>query len=119
YNYYMVEFHQTMFSIEVNGLKEGQIFVGEGKNTENLIYLSKVNYGRRGFIMFKSKKSLEQLGAEMKVSGRNMVTQASVNSSFNLLKSNSEVEIHAFYYGGSTESAAQSIRQSIEDGKPG
>ena len=119
YNYYMVEFHQTMFSIEVNGLKEGQIFVGEGKNTENLIYLSKVNYGRRGFIMFKSKKSLEQLGAEMKVSGGNIVTKANVSSSFNLLKSNSEVEIHAFYYGGSTESAAQSIRQSIEDGKPG
>ena len=118
HNYYMVEFHQTMFSIEVNGLKENQIFLKEAKNAENLIYLSKVNYGRRGFIMFKSKKSLEQLGAELKVSG-GIVTKASLNSSFNLLKSNSEVEIHAFYYGGSTESAAKAIRQSIEDGKPG
>ncbi|MEO6682083.1 MAG: thiol-activated cytolysin family protein, partial [Ginsengibacter sp.] len=118
-HFYLVEFHQTMFGIEVNGLESDKIFMEKAPAVDNLIYVSKVNYGRRGFIMFKSKKSLEQLGAEVKVSGGNVVNKASLNSSFNLLKTSSEVEIKAFYYGGSTESVSQSIRESIEDGKPG
>jgi hypothetical protein len=117
--FYMVEFHQTMFSIEVDGMADGKIFIDDTKNTDGLVYLSKVNYGRRGFIVFKTKKSLEEMGAKINASGGTPIVKANVNSSFNLLKNNSEVEIFAFYYGGSTESAAASIRQTIEKGNPG
>tara|TARA_R110002012_G_scaffold320402_2_gene543944 strand:+ start:53738 stop:55609 length:1872 start_codon:yes stop_codon:yes gene_type:complete len=116
--YYMIEFAQNMFSIEVDGMDPTKVFVDPSVSTEDYIYLSKVNYGRKGVIVFKTKKSIEELGLSLSAKVSGVIGSAEVKAAYNSLKSSSEVEMQAFYYGGSSASAIQSIENSIKNGVP-
>ncbi|MEZ4842324.1 MAG: hypothetical protein R2821_12640 [Flavobacteriaceae bacterium] len=116
--YYMIEFHQSMFSIEVDGLQTTQIFTNPSVPVNEYVYLSKVNYGRRGFIVFKSTKSIDQLGVRFNASKAGIITSGELKTAYNKLKTDSEVEIDAFFYGGSTQGAVSTITNSIKNGSP-
>ncbi|WP_157208278.1 thiol-activated cytolysin family protein [Mariniflexile maritimum] len=117
-NYYMIEFSQNMFSIEVDGMDPAKVFVDPNVSTEEYIYLSKVNYGRKGVIIFKSDKKLDQLGINIQAKVSGIVGSAEVKAAYNALKSRSDIEIEAFYYGGSSLGAIKSIENSIKNGVP-
>lgn len=116
--YYMVEFHQSMFSIEVDGLQTNNVFLSPNVPVNDYVYLSKVNYGRRGFIVFKSTKTIDQLGVRFNASTTGIIGNAELRTAYNNLKTNNEVEIEAFFYGGSTQGAVNSITNSIKNGSP-
>ncbi|MHA7129506.1 thiol-activated cytolysin family protein [Algoriphagus namhaensis] len=118
--YYLVEFNQFMFSIEVDGLNEAAVFnTTASVPTKDYVYISKVNYGRRGGILFKSKSSLEDLMVQLNLSsGFSGISKTQLNSLFEYAKESSEVEINAFMYGGSSESATRSIVNTLESGVP-
>ncbi|WP_047414250.1 thiol-activated cytolysin family protein [Cellulophaga sp. Hel_I_12] len=117
-NYYMIEFAQNMFSIEVDGMDPTKVFVDPNVSTEDYIYLSKVNYGRKGVIVFKTNKSIEEFGLSLSAKVNGVIGSAEVKAAYNSLKSSSEVEMQAFYYGGSSAGAIQSIENSIKNGVP-
>ncbi|MFV0593279.1 MAG: thiol-activated cytolysin family protein [Draconibacterium sp.] len=116
--YYMIEFHQNMFSIEVDGLQTNQVFTDPSVPVNEYVYLSKVNYGRRGFIVFKSAKSIDQLDVRFNAKSSGIITNGELKTAYNKLKTNSEVEIEAFFYGGSTQGAVSTITNSIKNGSP-
>lgn len=117
-NYYMIEFSQNMFSIDVDGMNPSKVFVNPTVSTEDYIYLSKVNYGRKGVIIFKSDKNLEELGINLKAKVSGVIGSAEVKAAYSLLKSRSDTQIEAYYYGGSTVGAVKSIENSIKNGVP-
>lgn len=116
--YYMIEFHQSMFSIEVDGLQTNNVFLNSSVPVSEYVYLSKVSYGRRGFIVFKSTKTIEQLGIRLNAKATGIIGSAELKSAYNSLKSNEEVDIEAFFYGGSTQGAVSSITNAIKNGTP-
>lgn len=117
-NYYMIEFAQNMFSIEVDGMDPAKVFVDPNVSTEDYIYLSKVNYSRKGVIVFKTNKTIKELGLSLSAKVSGVIGSAEVKAAYNSLKSSSEVEMQAFYYGGSSIGAIQSIENSIKNGVP-
>jgi hypothetical protein len=117
-NYYMIEFSQNMFSIEVDGMNPAKVFVDPTVSTEDYIYLSKVNYGRKGVIVFKTNKKIEEMGLSLSAKVSGVVGSGEVKAAYNSLKSNSDVEMQAFYYGGSSAGVIQSIENSIKNGVP-
>ena len=117
-NYYMIEFSQNMFSIEVDGMDPAKVFVDSNVSTEDYIYLSKVGYGRKGVIVFKSDKKIEDFGVKFNAKINGLVGSGEVSTAYNTLKSRSDVTIEAFYYGGSTVGAIRSIENTIKNGTP-
>ena len=55
--YYVMEFNQNMFNININGIDANNIFRDYAIPTDDYIFISRVNYGRRGLIIFKSTKT--------------------------------------------------------------
>lgn len=120
YHYYLVEFSQYMFSLEVDGLDTEAIFKTSNQVPyKDYVYISKVDYGRKGGILFKSKRSIQEYGATISAkSGFSAISQAQVNAVYNQLIDNSEVDIKVFMYGGTSSSAANTIVDAKNDGIP-
>ncbi len=117
--YYMVEFTQQMFQMEVDGLDASQLFADNAQvPTQDYVYISKVNYGRRGVIIFKSEKSFDELKTSVNVKSGFLLTKASLNTFYSEMSQNEEVKIEAFLYGGSSVAAINSIVSTIKNGKP-
>ncbi len=109
-HYYLVEFMQTLFSIEVDGLNKTEIFPNNANvDLSDYVYISKVNYGRKGYFMFKTQKSLEDFGVSADVSASYAGHNAAIKSNLQKITSNKSTEVEAFYYGGSIDSAAKDL----------
>lgn len=108
-HYYLMEFNQIVFSIEVDGVDKQNVFINNPEvPTDDYVYLSKVNYGRKAYIMFKSKESLQDISVKASASS-NSYGNFSVSSALDYLQNNEEVEIKAVYYGGGMNSVKASI----------
>jgi len=117
--YYVVEFTQQMFQMEVDGLDASQLFIDNAQvPTQDYIYISKVNYGRRGVIVFKSEKKINELKTSVNLKSGFLLTKASLNTFYGEMSQNEEVKIDAFLYGGSSVEAINSIVSTIKNGKP-
>ena len=110
HHYYLVEFTQTLFSLEVDGLEKENIFpTNENVDLGKYVYISKVNYGRKGYFMFRTEKSLQDFGVSANVSANYMGHNAAVKSNLEKIASSRSTEVDAFYYGGSVSSAVDDI----------
>ncbi len=118
YHYYMLEFQQNMFSIQVDGMTPANVFKQPGQDMSSYVYIDKVDYGRRGLIVFKSTSTLEELGVNVSANYNGILNQASASATYNQLKSKQEVEIIARFYGGDSPSAIQAMENTIESGVP-
>jgi len=117
-HYYYVIFTQNMFFLEVDGLNPEKIFLDTSIPVLDYVYLSKVHYGRKALIIIKSQSSLEELNLKLETKLSLGVVDASAQLAYNTLVSSSGVEVNAFYYGGDSDSTAESIENTLESGVP-
>ncbi|MDG4945249.1 thiol-activated cytolysin family protein [Weeksellaceae bacterium KMM 9713] len=117
-HYYLVEFEQYVFNIEVDGLDKNSIFPNDNVDLDKYVYVSRVNYGRRGYFMFKTTKSLEEFGASASASMSYLGNKAAVEANINKIAQDESTQVTAFYYGGSSQSAATDISADwVENGR--
>ncbi|MCL8007173.1 thiol-activated cytolysin family protein [Gelidibacter japonicus] len=117
-NYYMIEFTQNMFQIEVDGIDANNLFVDPNVATEDYVYLSNVSYGRRGAIVIKSAKSASELGIRVALNANIGIHSAEVNSLYKSFSEDSNVQMELFFYGGSTVGAISAMKSAVRNKKP-
>jgi hypothetical protein len=111
--YYMVDFTQNMFSLDVNDLDE--IFKDDLPYNENDVYVSRVNYGRRGIIIVKSKLDFKSFGLDVAASMKSLLGgNASVKAGVKTLNRNESFDIKALFYGGTSGSAVRSFNTMMK-----
>ncbi|HNQ81997.1 MAG TPA: thiol-activated cytolysin family protein [Bacteroidales bacterium] len=118
YHYYMLEFQQNMFSIQVDGLTPDRVFKQPGSDMSGYVYIDKVDYGRKGIIVFKSTRTLDELGVNVSAGFNGLLSSASANAAYSQLSKKSEVNVLARFYGGDSPSAIQSMENTVEKGVP-
>lgn len=110
YHYYLVEFKQTLFGLEVDAMAPETIFPNDPEvGFSDYVYVSQVNYGRKGYFMLKTNKSMKDFGASASVSASYLGNNASVQSNINKISSDESTEVLAFYYGGTSQSASNDL----------
>ncbi|RXJ51212.1 thiol-activated cytolysin family protein [Gelidibacter gilvus] len=110
YHYYLVEFQQSLYSIEVDGLKPQKVFPNNPEvDLSKYVYISKVNYGRKGYFMFITEKSLEDFGAKGSASMNYMGHKAAIESNLEKISKSNSTTVKAFYYGGAIQSVVKDI----------
>ena len=118
YHYYMLEFQQNMFSIQVDGLTPENVFRQPVNDMSGYVYINKVDYGRKGLIIFKSTRTLDELGVNVSANFNGLINSGSASAAYNSLSKKNEVEVLARFYGGDSPSAIQSMENTIEKGVP-
>ena len=109
-HYYLMEFNQIVFSIEVDGVDKQNVFPDNPEvATDNYVYISKVNYGRKAYVMFKSEESLQDIKVSADIGSRTGYGKMDVKSALDYLQNDKKVEIKAVYYGGGMNSVKASI----------
>lgn len=110
YHYYLVEFQQSIFNLEVDGLDKNNIFP-ENRDIDlsQYVYISKVNYGRKGYFMFKTEENLANYDINANVSANFLGNKARIRSNLQKISTSSNIEVRAFYYGGTGSSVVTDI----------
>lgn len=110
HHYYLVEFQQTLFSLEVDGLDPTNIFPNKPDlDLRDYVYISQVSYGRKGYFMFITDTSLNELGVSATASASYLGHNASIEANLNQISQTENVEVKAFYYGGRVDSAISDL----------
>lgn len=117
-HYYMVDFTQKMFTVDVDLLTPALIFKDlKVLNTEHL-YVSRVTYGRRAIVIIKSKLDFSEFNLSVQANLNQFVHKGELKSSIKTLNNNTDFEIKALLYGGSPKGAIQSIEDMLDEKKP-
>lgn len=110
HHYYLVEFQQSLYSLEVDALDKENIFPNNPDvDLSNYVYISKVNYGRKGYFMLITEKSLDEFGVKASASMNFKVHSAAIESNFEKISKSNSTKVRAFYYGGSNQSVVKDI----------
>ena len=116
YHYYLFEATQYMFSIDVDNFDKANIF--KELNTDilynDLIYVSRVNYGRKAIVVVESKYDLKKIDANFEGQINTLVNKARLETSLSYLNEESNFKIKALLYGGSTVAGFNALNLSIE-----
>lgn len=118
YHYYMLEFRQNMFSIQADGMTPENVFKQPVSNMSGYVYIDKVDYGRKGVIVFRTTRTLDELGVNVSAGYNGLINSVSVNAAYSQLSKKSEVDVLARFYGGDSPSAIQSMENTVEKGVP-
>ena len=117
YHYYMLEFRQPMFSIR-SGDMPPNIFKEFIPDMSDHVYIDKVDYGRKGIIIFRSTRTLEELNIKGIANYHYGLTENEMRSVYKQLKNKKEIEVFARIYGGSSAQDLLSIANKIKIGVP-
>jgi hypothetical protein len=106
---YMIKFTQNMATMRVDNstfsFKNNNV-----PNSDKLAYISEVTYGRKGFLLIKTKKSKSQLEASLNVKINTGIQSGNVNAFINKVKEDKTSEVNMFFYGGNASTAAKSLQ---------
>jgi len=117
-HYYMVDFTQKMFNVDVNLLHPAIIFKDlKVLNTEYL-YVSRVTYGRRAIVVIKSKLDFSEFNLSVQANLNQFIHKGELKSSIKTLNNNTDFEIRALLYGGTPRGAIQSIEDMLNEKRP-
>lgn len=108
--YYMVKFTQSMYKIAVDDATFAFTNPASVLNTDKLVYISEVIYGRKGFLLIKTKKSKSALEASLGVNLSVGVHAGNLSAFLNKVKEDKESQVNMFFYGGNASAAAMSIQ---------
>lgn len=107
--YYMIKFTQNMYKIAVDDATFS--FANPHlQNADKLVYISEVNYGRKGFLLIKTKKSKSEIEASLGLKLNTGIHSANLDAFLSKVKEDKESQINMFFYGGNASSAATSIQ---------
>ncbi len=107
--YYMIKFTQGMYKIAVDDATFS--FTNANVlNTNKLVYVSEVQYGRKGFLLIKTKKSKSEIEASLGVKLSVGIHNGNVDAFLNKVKEDKESQINMFFYGGNASAAATSLQ---------
>lgn len=110
HHYYLVEFQQSLYSLEVDALDKENIFPNNPDvDLSSYVYISKVNYGRKGYFMLITDKSLEDFGVKASASMNYKIHSAAIQSNLEKISKSNSTKVKAFYYGGSVQSVVKDI----------
>lgn len=100
-HYYLYEMTQHMFSIDVSNFKKEDIFISNDDiNYNDLIYISRVNYGRKAILVIESKYDLKKIDANIEGQINTLVNKARLETGLSYLNEESNFTIKALLYGG-------------------
>lgn len=117
-HYYMVDFKQKMFHVDVDALNPALIFKDiKVLNAEHL-YVSRVTYGRRAIVVIKSKLDFSEFNLSVQANLDQFIHKGELKSSIKTLSNKTDFEIKALLYGGTPNGAIQSIDDMVDDKKP-
>ncbi|MFK7814208.1 MAG: hypothetical protein AB8B59_17050, partial [Maribacter sp.] len=117
-HYYMVDFTQKMFHVDVDLLNPALIFKDiKALNAEHL-YVSRVTYGRRAIVVIKSKLDFSEFNLSVQANLDQFVHKGELKSSIKTLSNNTDFEIKALLYGGTPNGAIKSIEDMLDEQKP-
>jgi len=117
-HYYMVDFTQKMFNVDVDLLNPALIFKDiKVLNAENL-YVSRVTYGRRAIVVIKTKLDFSEFNLSVQANLNQFVHKGELKSSITNLSNTTDFEIQAFLYGGTPQGAIKSIKAMLDEQKP-
>lgn len=117
-HYYMLQFQQNMFSIQADGMLSHQVFKQPVTDMSAYVYIDKVDYGRKGMIIFKSSRTLDELGITAAAGYNFGLSEARMSAAYKQLKGKDEVEVFARFYGGASAAAIQAMENTVESGVP-
>lgn len=115
--YYMVDFVQNMFHVDVEKVDATNAFKDPNVSTEGLLYISRVTYGRRGIIVVKSKYRLSKIEAKLQAELNTLIHKGKLTVGYDEINEEDEYAFTALYYGGDTRGAIESIENTLK-GKP-
>lgn len=118
YHYYMLEFQQNMFSIQADGMLPANVFKQPVTDMSGYVYIDQVDYGRKGVIVFKSTRTLDELGVTAAANYNFGLSEASMSATYKQLNAKTEVEVFARFYGGSSPAAIQAMENTVKNGVP-
>lgn len=106
-HYYFVEFIQHLYTIVADPNTV------EFKNTPNkaqdLVFISEVNYGRRGVMLVETSKSSSEFKSSASIGGGYGFHSGNIDAFLKTVKSDSDSSIKLFFYGGKSGEAASSL----------
>ncbi|RKF02834.1 thiol-activated cytolysin [Tenacibaculum lutimaris] len=118
YHYYLYDLTQHMFSIDLNSFDKTKIFISNKDiNFNDLIYISRVNYGRKAIVVIESKYNLKEIAGSLEAKLNTLVHKAKLETDISYLNEESNFSIKALLYGGDTTAAFKSINASIAQEK--
>jgi hypothetical protein len=114
-HYYMVDFIQNMFDIDVSPKLPEEVFINPNQPVNDLIYISRVTYGRRGIVVVESKLDVEEFGLQLDGSMETLFESGELKVGVNTLKRDEDFSIHALIYGGNAKAATSSLLKMAKE----
>lgn len=108
--YYLIKFTQNMYNVAVD--PNTVSFANDISGADKLAYVSEVTYGRKGLMMIKTKKSMSEIKAEMKISANSGIHKGDISGFVSSVNKDDSREIRVFFYGGSSNVAARSLQEN-------
>lgn len=118
YHYYMLEFRQNMFSIQADDLSPYSIFKERVIDLTDYVFIDKVDYGRSCIIIFRSTRTLEELGINAAANYRYGLPEDKMRATYQQLRGKPEVTVFARFYGASSAQAILSMENTVKNGVP-
>lgn len=114
YHYYMLEYRQKMFDIQADGITPANVFKQAVTDMSDYVYIDKVNYGQKGIIIFRSPRTLEELGIKTGADYAAGLSEKNISALCKELSGNKEVQMFARFYGGASPAAIRTLESNVK-----
>lgn len=117
YHYYMLEYRRKMFDIRAEGITPADVFKQAVTDMSDFVYIDKVNYGQKGIVIFKSPRTLEELGIKAGARVATGLSEREISIVCNGLGALQDVEVYARFYGGSAIATLKILENNVKKGR--
>lgn len=116
YHFYMVKVRQYLFSIGVDDydFSQNDFFSSSNVRKNDMVYISNIDYGRVVMVLVKSRLDLKEFEGGLEAKLNTLLSKSELKAGLKSLKFNQNYEIKAFFYGGNTSGAVESLLKTIE-----
>lgn len=104
-NIFIAKLKQVYFSVTTNSNVNGRTLIENEIISPNLLYISKVNYGRIGYLIMESDSSREAISAALNFRYNGGGSSVSANARLQYEKTLSSLNIKGFFFGGDAANA--------------
>lgn len=102
-NVFMAKLVQVYYSVTTNSNVSGRTLIANSTIPSNLIYVSKVNYGRMGYVMISSDASREEIQAALNFRYSGSGNSVSVDARLRYERTLNSLSVKGFFLGGDAD----------------